>query len=80
MKVTLDFDNRQSADNFMSWWLDGGGEQYLSYDSTSWDLNKGYICVEGTGENPEIYCYDCRNEKIACVCMVDERVIDPWRD
>ena len=26
-KVTLEFDNDESADRFIGWWLDGGGEQ-----------------------------------------------------
>ncbi len=49
MKVTLEFDNAQAADNFMTWWLDSGGEQYLNFNTTEFDLNKGYLRVEGSG-------------------------------
>lgn len=49
MKVVLEFDSDLAADNFTSWWLDGGGEQYLGFYSKNWDLEKGYIRVEGEG-------------------------------
>lgn len=50
MKIVLEFDNREAADEFTAWWLDGGGEQYLGYNSDHWDLKKGYIRVKGTGK------------------------------
>lgn len=49
MKVTLEFDNDQSADNFIDWWLDGGGEQEANFNSTSWNNYQRYIRVEGNG-------------------------------
>lgn len=53
MKVTLEFDDNQSAYNFMIWWLDGGGESCLNYDTSSWNLNTGYLRVEGSGKIDE---------------------------
>jgi hypothetical protein len=49
MIVTLEFDNHKAADNFMSWWLDGGGEQYLNFNTTDFDLKDGYLKIEGSG-------------------------------
>ncbi len=51
MKITLEFDTEQAYKNFIVWWLDGGGEQYLNFNTTSWDLIKGYMRIEGNGEN-----------------------------
>lgn len=48
-KLTLEFDCENSLNNFISWWLDGGGEQYLNFNTTLWDLKKGYLKIEGNG-------------------------------
>lgn len=53
MKITLEFDNENAADRFMIWWLDGGGEQYLNFDTTSWDMVTGYMRIEGSGEKED---------------------------
>lgn len=50
MKITLEFESKRARDNFFDWWLDGGGEQYLNFDSRDWDNKKrDYIRIEGTG-------------------------------
>ncbi len=53
MKITLEFDDAKAADNFMSWWLDGGGEQYLEFDTTFFDFRKGYLRIEGQGRKED---------------------------
>jgi hypothetical protein len=50
MKLTLEFDNQEAANNFISWWLDGGGEQYLNFDTSTWNLKSGYLRIEGIGK------------------------------
>lgn len=49
MKVTLEFDSPQAADRFMIWWLDGGGEQHLGFETMSFNIVKGYMRIEGEG-------------------------------
>ena len=54
MKITLEFDDKKASDNFFAWWLDGGGEQGLGFNTTHWDHSKGYLRIEGSGED-----YNC---------------------
>lgn len=49
MKVTLEFDDKEAADNFIAWWKDEG-QQKLDYYTESFDLEKKYLRVEGTGK------------------------------
>lgn len=51
MEIKIKFDSPEAANNFIAWWIDGGGEQYLSYNTTCTDLINGYLRVEGNGEN-----------------------------
>ena len=50
MKIILEFDTPQAADRFIVWWLDGGGEQYLGFETPIFDIDKGYLRIEGDGE------------------------------
>lgn len=53
MKITLEFDDKDAADNFVGWWLDGGGEQYLNFKTTEWNNPTNYMRIEGDGITEE---------------------------
>lgn len=48
-KMTLEFDNKEAAENFSAHWIDGGADGGGNID---WDTNiwtDDYIRIEGTG-------------------------------
>lgn len=49
MKLTLEFDSPEAADNFIGWWLDGGGEQIAQFNTETWDLDTKYMRITGDG-------------------------------
>lgn len=53
MKVTLEFDSPQAADRFMIWWIDGGGNQHLNFETSWFNIAKGELRVEGSGDTDE---------------------------
>ncbi len=58
MKITLEFDDDEAAENFISWWLDGGGEQYKGFHTEIFDLKSGYMRIVGRGIIDEEYDKD----------------------
>lgn len=51
--LTLYFDSKQGIDNFIGWYIDGGGEQYSNYYSEDW--GKDWIYVKP----PQGHCPKC---------------------
>ncbi len=64
--LTIHFDTKVGIDNFIAWYLDGGGEQSSEYYSESWGKNWIYVqpgedccpkCEYMRAEESE--CYNC---------------------
>ena len=47
--LTLVFDSPEAAQCFIGWWLDGGGEQEANFDTDKFDVENGYLRINGTG-------------------------------
>lgn len=54
--LTLHFDSKVGIDNFVAWYLDGGGEQNSKYYSIAW--GKDWIHVKPSDEA----CPKCEHE------------------
>jgi hypothetical protein len=49
--ITLEFDNKESAERFRSHWLDGGGDGggNIDWDTVSWNKQATKMRIKGTG-------------------------------
>lgn len=69
-KLTLEFDNKEAAANFVANWLDGGGDGggNLDWDTTKWDKKSTKMRIKGTGKEAGScpYCSDCDNRGDDC--------------
>lgn len=70
MKVTLEFDNEEAAENFIDWWLNEG-EQISEFQTETRDNYQKYMRIIGNGISGNDICDICSNELVACVCMED---------
>jgi hypothetical protein len=57
VKLTLYFDTEQGRENFMAWYLDGGGEQGANYCTQKWTEEWMYL-VPPDDACPECEYYD----------------------
>ena len=71
MKVTLEFDNEEAAENFINWWLNEG-EQISEFQTETRDNYQKYMRIIGNGIFENDICDICINELEACVCMEDQ--------